>query len=204
MTDPSNLPGRSAAPAERGRMAAVLRLQERPGQAGQRMLRLLLAGALGLGALAVWSESQAQAAADGRAGTSAAERREAAAAALEGRRGQLDDKGQDYQANALQRCARLPADQRGDCETRARGEGQASGSVSGGGIIRKSVTTTVTPAAPAAGATDAETGTGVQGRTRDLAPLPAPHASPPVPQPAAPPAPPAPPAPAPAVRGSGS
>ena len=45
------------------------------------------------------------------------------------------------QHNALQRCARLPEFYRVDCEARVRGQGQASGSVEGGGILRESVTT---------------------------------------------------------------
>lgn len=44
------------------------------------------------------------------------------------------------QANALQRCARLPAFYKTDCEARVRGEGQASGSVTGGGVLRETVT----------------------------------------------------------------
>ena len=47
-------------------------------------------------------------------------------------------------ANALLRCANLPAFYKVDCEARVNGQGQASGSVIGGGIIKESVTQ-VTP-----------------------------------------------------------
>jgi hypothetical protein len=45
------------------------------------------------------------------------------------------------QANALQRCAALPAFYKSDCEARVRGQGEVSGSVLGGGMVRESVTT---------------------------------------------------------------
>ncbi|MDO5625911.1 MAG: hypothetical protein Q4G71_14630 [Pseudomonadota bacterium] len=45
------------------------------------------------------------------------------------------------QANAMQRCANLPAFYKVDCEARVQGQGQASGSVIGGGIVRETVTT---------------------------------------------------------------
>lgn len=44
------------------------------------------------------------------------------------------------QANGLLRCASLPAFYKTDCEARVRGEGQVSGSVVGGGMVRESVT----------------------------------------------------------------
>lgn len=44
-------------------------------------------------------------------------------------------------ANELQRCANLPAFYRTDCEARVAGQGQVSGSVIGGGLIRETVTT---------------------------------------------------------------
>ncbi|MBY4594499.1 hypothetical protein [Ottowia caeni] len=49
------------------------------------------------------------------------------------------------QANALMRCANLPAFYKVDCEARVNGQGQTSGSVIGGGVIKES-TTQVTPA----------------------------------------------------------
>lgn len=45
------------------------------------------------------------------------------------------------QANARQRCALLPAFYKTDCEARVRGEGEVSGSVAGGGMVKESVTT---------------------------------------------------------------
>ena len=44
-------------------------------------------------------------------------------------------------ANALQRCANLPAMYKADCEARVRGEGQVAGSVIGGGLVKETVTT---------------------------------------------------------------
>ena len=44
------------------------------------------------------------------------------------------------QANELRRCANLPPFYKTDCEARVRGEGQVSGSVVGGGMVRESVT----------------------------------------------------------------
>ena len=45
------------------------------------------------------------------------------------------------QANALQRCANLPAMYKADCEARVKGQGQVSGSVIGGGMVKETVTT---------------------------------------------------------------
>ena len=45
------------------------------------------------------------------------------------------------QANALQRCAYLPAMYKTDCEARVKGQGQVSGSVIGGGLVKETVTT---------------------------------------------------------------
>lgn len=47
-------------------------------------------------------------------------------------------------ANELKRCANLPAFYKVDCEARVNGQGETSGSVIGGGIIKETVTT-VTP-----------------------------------------------------------
>jgi hypothetical protein len=49
------------------------------------------------------------------------------------------------QANALQRCAALPAHYKTDCEARVRGQGDVSGSVLGGGLLRETVTTVPPP-----------------------------------------------------------
>lgn len=44
------------------------------------------------------------------------------------------------QANALQRCASLPPFYKTDCEARVKGQGEVSGSVIGGGLVKESVT----------------------------------------------------------------
>jgi len=43
--------------------------------------------------------------------------------------------------NALRRCENLPAFYKVDCEARVRGEGQMSGSVAGGGMLKESTST---------------------------------------------------------------
>ncbi|RZI44411.1 hypothetical protein EGT07_03045 [Herbaspirillum sp. HC18] len=63
--------------------------------------------------------------------------RDAAAAREAAKRGKLDEGQGSYEQNALARCEALPADERDNCKRRARGEGEARGSVSGGGIIRE-------------------------------------------------------------------
>jgi hypothetical protein len=90
--------------------------------------------------------------------------REAAAARDDQRRSGQEDPGSaaSYQRNAMQRCQRLPADDRIACEARMRGEGSTSGSVSRGAILRELVTrdgpdesrtvTTVEVPTPASGA----------------------------------------------------
>ncbi len=67
-------------------------------------------------------------------------RTEARNALAEARRGGLTAAPGQYQPNALQRCGALKAEDRTDCEARVRGEGSASGSVAGGGILRETVT----------------------------------------------------------------
>lgn len=52
-----------------------------------------------------------------------------------------DVSAQQAAANALQRCQRLPDFYRSDCEARVKGEGELSGTVLGGGIVRESRTT---------------------------------------------------------------
>lgn len=44
-------------------------------------------------------------------------------------------------ANALQRCAMLPPFYKSDCEARVKGQGEVSGSVIGGGMVKESLTT---------------------------------------------------------------
>ncbi|WP_137896495.1 hypothetical protein [Ramlibacter sp. 2FC] len=44
-------------------------------------------------------------------------------------------------ANALRRCENLPAFYKVDCEARVNGQGQISGSVAGGGLLKETTTT---------------------------------------------------------------
>jgi hypothetical protein len=70
--------------------------------------------------------------------------REAGASYAEAQRGGLGDSSAPYAANASQRCARLPEDDRLDCAARMKGQGSRSGSVAGGGIYRELTTREVT------------------------------------------------------------
>ncbi len=63
------------------------------------------------------------------------------------RQNRLHDANKDYDANAVSRCAALPAADRADCEARVSGMGLQRGSVKGGGDIKETVTTI--PAGPA-------------------------------------------------------
>lgn len=63
--------------------------------------------------------------------------KEAAAALKEAKAGHLNDSQQDFAANALLRCKALPGDQQELCHRRMRGEGQVSGSVQQGGVLRE-------------------------------------------------------------------
>ncbi len=67
--------------------------------------------------------------------------REAGAALQEALRGGLDTASGAYEQNRAARCDPLPADLRGDCQRRMRGEGTTSGSVEQGGILRELRTT---------------------------------------------------------------
>ncbi|MFN0186024.1 MAG: hypothetical protein ACKVQR_19595 [Aquabacterium sp.] len=76
--------------------------------------------------------------------------REAGAALAGGRRGGLDKRGADFTANALQRCDRLPGDDRRDCMARISGQGTTTGSAAGGGIYRELVVRDPAAAVPPA------------------------------------------------------
>lgn len=82
--------------------------------------------------------------------------REVGAAQQERQRGTLaDGQAGQYGENAMRRCDKLPAAEQADCRSRARGEGQRSGSVAGGGVLKETVTHTVgqpVPVVPAASA----------------------------------------------------
>jgi len=84
-------------------------------------------------------------------------RREAGAALQEARRDRLVRGEADTAANAAERCLRLPAAQRADCERLMRDSGAVEhGSISGGGVLRE-LTITV-PADTAAPGTPAPAG----------------------------------------------
>ncbi|RYF42857.1 MAG: hypothetical protein EOO25_05315 [Comamonadaceae bacterium] len=70
--------------------------------------------------------------------------KEAGAALQESKRGGLATEKSGLNANATARCDAQPAADRADCIARIQGAGAASGSVEGGGVIRK--TETVIPA----------------------------------------------------------
>lgn len=70
-----------------------------------------------------------------------------AAAQAEKRRGTLDNKGGDFNANAMRRCDVFAGEDRAACHARVQGYGSGSGSVQGGGII-KQVETVVQPESP--------------------------------------------------------
>ncbi len=92
--------------------------------------------------------AERQACLDGRTGQDTATcLREAAAARDQARQGKLDngESPADLMRNALARCAPVAEADRGNCERLARGEGQSSGSVAGGGVIREITTRTVAP-----------------------------------------------------------
>ena len=70
--------------------------------------------------------------------------REAGAAQDAARKGQLSNPGPQAADNATQRCSAFQnADEQAECVRRV--QGPASGSVSAGGVLRESVTTTVVP-----------------------------------------------------------
>ena len=80
--------------------------------------------------------------------------KEAGAARAEARRGTLDngERAGQLQRNALKRCGAVAAADRKDCERLALGEGQRSGSVAEGAIVKTLVTRTVEPVPAASSA----------------------------------------------------
>jgi hypothetical protein len=67
--------------------------------------------------------------------------REAGAALQENLRNHLVNAGpEQLQQNALVRCDPLPPDDRQACQARMQGQGEVSGSVAGGGLLREIVT----------------------------------------------------------------
>ena len=77
--------------------------------------------------------------------------REAGAALQAARRGDLGNGDGNLKRNAQERCKVLAGADRTDCLARVRGEGTASGSVEGGGILRETVTIVPAPAPGASG-----------------------------------------------------
>lgn len=69
--------------------------------------------------------------------------REAHAAYAESLRGGLADHGTNYERNARMRCEALQGEDRSDCLARMQGQGQVSGSVAEGGVLRSLTTRTV-------------------------------------------------------------
>lgn len=67
------------------------------------------------------------------------------AEALKGRRS-TGTSHEELARNALQRCKDLPPDDKMLCERRARGDGNESGSVAAGGLLRELVTEVPAPA----------------------------------------------------------
>lgn len=87
------------------------------------------------------------------AGTTGQEReaclREAAAALKEASSGRFNDDAAQLERNRLRRCEDLAAAEKLTCERKLRGEGESSGSVQGGGVVRRIVTVVPAPAASA-------------------------------------------------------
>lgn len=75
--------------------------------------------------------------------------KEAGAARAEAQRGGLGDSTEPYADNQRKRCAQLPGSQRQDCLARMQGQGNVSGSVAGGGLLRETVTVVPAAASPA-------------------------------------------------------
>lgn len=65
------------------------------------------------------------------------------------RAGKVDNAGSQFQANAMQRCSVLPAQDKTACEVRVLGYGNSQGSVAGGGVITE-IETVVVPNNPGA------------------------------------------------------
>lgn len=113
----------------------------------------------------------------------------AAQASRRAARPRVDESPEALARNALQRCQAFSGERRTLCERLARGEGEVSGSVDSGGLLRRLETVEPAPAAPPPSVVPLAPGVTVP------APPPAPPAGAPVPpatplSPAAPPEPP--------------
>lgn len=75
--------------------------------------------------------------------------RESASAAADKRAGTLNNHGREFQANAVERCKPLSGDAQTACVARVLGYGSASGSVTGGGVLRETETVAIPAGQPA-------------------------------------------------------
>lgn len=91
-------------------------------------------------------QSEVRACMDGRtAADQATCLKEARNAQAAKKRGQLDDAGERYRANARARCDVLGGEEKAACEARMMGYGNVSGSVAGGGVLREVETVVMPP-----------------------------------------------------------
>lgn len=68
---------------------------------------------------------------------------EAGAARAAAKNGNLTEADAAYEQNAMARCKALPAADQSDCARRVHGQGEVSGSVGAGGVIRETTTTII-------------------------------------------------------------
>ncbi len=71
--------------------------------------------------------------------------KEARNAQADKKRGVLDNAGARFDANAAARCDALKGEEKGACQARIMGYGNASGSVAGGGVLREVETVVMPP-----------------------------------------------------------
>ncbi len=129
-----------------------------PRAPGRLLTALLLAGATGIAIAQPRDADQAyqQERAACLNGSSAQDRatclKEADAARSEAKGSKLDngESATQLRANALQRCQRVKEEQRAACERLARGEGERSGSVAEGAVLRQITIRSAGPGGPAA------------------------------------------------------
>lgn len=127
----------------------------RPMRLPAALLLVLAAATAGAAPSAAADATVRQPTADCRTGSTAQDRatclKEAAAARAEMRRHRLDngETPAQLQANALQRCQRVAADDRAACERMAQGEGQRSGSVAEGAVVKQLTVRSPAASAPA-------------------------------------------------------
>lgn len=108
-----------------------------------------VAGAAGTGATGIDNsgsyQQEVQACMSGKTQQSQADcLKEARNAHADKARGVLLHEGENFQANAMQRCATLSGEDKAACQARMMGYGSVEGTVAGGGVIRE-VETVVLP-----------------------------------------------------------